>query len=42
MNEIYEQITRLSTQLQKTTNPDERARLNADLVAASGRLPQCR
>jgi len=42
MNEIYEQITRLSTQIAKTTNPDERERLNRDLIAASGRLPRAR
>jgi HK97 family phage major capsid protein len=40
MNEIYETIGRLSAQIAKSTNPDERTRLNAELVQASGKLPR--
>src|SRR6266849_3259392 len=39
MADIYEQIARVSAAIIKSTSPDEKARLNAELLTLSSRLP---
>src|SRR5437016_5179164 len=42
MANVYEEIARVSAQITKTTDPDQRAKLNADLLALNDKLPRPR